>query len=115
MAKSRIKSVSKKGADWITLSKVFARNVWDERPHICEECGRYLGDEFDGMQISHILPGSVCKAAYHDPENVNILCRPCHREWENGSRSKMKIYEANQEKIANLRRKYFWSRDNLFY
>lgn len=45
-------------------------------PKRCEICGRY------GDDLSHILPRSLYPEHQTDPRNLQILCRDCHRRFD---------------------------------
>ena len=42
----------------------------------CEICGR------EGHDLSHILPRSLYPEYQTDPRNLQILCRECHRRFD---------------------------------
>lgn len=42
----------------------------------CEICGR------EGHDLSHILPRSLYPEYQTDPRNLQILCRECHRKFD---------------------------------
>ena len=44
-----------------------------DMPKRCAICGRY------GEDLSHILPRSLYPEYQTDPRNLQILCRDCHR------------------------------------
>ena len=85
--------------------------VFNSRPHECEECGRGLPDVFrdeNGMvvarwQYSHILGKGAFPEFRNDPRNINLLCLDDHQMWEWGKREEMKIYDKNQLIIQELR------------
>ena len=85
--------------------------VFNSRPHECEECGRGLSDVFrdeNGMvvarwQYSHILSKAAFPEYRNDPRNMNRLCLDCHQRWEWKNRENMKIYEKNQLTIQELK------------
>ena len=45
-------------------------------PKVCAICGRY------GDDLSHILPRSLYMEYQTDPRNLQILCRECHRRFD---------------------------------
>jgi len=69
--------------------------IWEERPHVCVECGKRLGDKLNVSYFSH----RRSKGAYPElrlvKSNIDILCTECHHEWDFGDRTKMKIYDQN--------------------
>lgn len=76
----------------------FYNQIWEDRPHFCEECGVNL-DKYvkeNGDPISHLFSHRHSKGARQDlrldPNNINLLCPECHRKWEFGNRKSMDIY-----------------------
>lgn len=58
-------------------------------PRICAICGRF------GDDLSHILPRSLYPEYQTDPRNLQILCRECHRLFDND-----REFRRNQTKIV---------------
>lgn len=83
----------------------FFRWCWGHLPHICEETMRPLHN-YSAVYISHILTRGAHPDMAHDPRNVNILCFEQHNRWENGDRTKMRIWAQNQLTIAQLKKDY---------
>lgn len=52
--------------------------IWNQRPHYCENCGRYLGDEPRVIFFSHRVAKSVSERDRLNPENIDLLCGDCH-------------------------------------
>lgn len=80
--------------------KEFYLEVWQSRPHFCEECHKNLdipdykteiGDPIPTL-FSHRTSKGARQDLRHDPENINLLCPTCHHKWEFGNRRSMKIY-----------------------
>lgn len=99
-----IKPLTTKGVEMIKKDEEFYEKVWNSKEHNCEECDRFLGDEFrddngkviDRFRYSHILPkGGRYGQFRHRLENMNLLCLDCHQEWEHGIKEDMKIYVKN--------------------
>lgn len=83
----------------------FYRFCWDHYPHICSETMRPLR-QYSATYISHIMTRGAHPEMAHDPRNVNILCFEMHNRWENGDRQNMRIYQANQIIIQQLKDEY---------
>lgn len=72
--------------------------IWANRPHFCEECGGPLGGYIraDGRPQAILFSHRHSKGSRadlrYDPKNINLLCPPCHHEWEFGERRKMDIF-----------------------
>ena len=85
--------------------------LWNSKPHYCEECGKFLGDDFrsesgfviDKFRYSHILTKGSHPEHRHNLTNFNILCLEHHQQWEVGDRSKMKIFENNVKIMERLK------------
>jgi hypothetical protein len=80
----------------------FYQEIWDEREHYCEECGRYLGEVWDRSYFSHILTKGAHPKLRRVKLNIQTVCRHCHSIWEFGDRTKMKTYRLNMERIQKL-------------
>lgn len=52
--------------------------VWDERPHLCENCGNELGNIPKNYMFSHIKAKSICSSLRLDKSNIRLLCWDCH-------------------------------------
>lgn len=52
--------------------------IWSERPHICVECGKRLGENPRVHFFSHIKPKSTHPELRLDKTNVRLLCWECH-------------------------------------
>lgn len=79
--------------------KIMRESVWKSRPHYCEECGIFLGDDPAPVYFSHILAKGAFPRFRNKSWNINLLCPKHHREWEAGKRSEMKIFEKNRKTI----------------
>ena len=85
--------------------KAFYLEIWNERSHICEHCGAYLGNEPRTYFFDHVL--EKAKRAYrhlrHEKMNIWLLCLNCHGNKTNGfltEKMKEKIFSI--KKIFNL-------------
>lgn len=83
----------------------FFRWVWDNKPHRCEECLKPLRN-YSAVYCSHILTRGAYPEAAHDARNINILCFEHHSQWENGDKTKMRIYPGNVRTIELIKREY---------
>lgn len=94
----------------IEMDEYTYEEVFNSKPHICEECGTPLPDEFrdeEGSvifreQYSHIATKAAYPEFRNDKRNFNRLCAVDHMQWEFGDRESMKIYEPNQKIIEQL-------------
>jgi hypothetical protein len=84
------------------------REIWEERPHHCRECGMYLKEPLLS-QFSHYISKGAEPRLRLAKENIDLLCEGHHFQWEFGDRRKMNIYD--EERIINLKRKAYESKD----
>jgi len=104
------KKALKKRKIVLDKDREFYKLCFDNKPQICEECGRPLPNEFkegNGSLIaiwrySHILTKAAYPEYRHNPDNINILCLEHHQQWEFGDRKKMNIFKKNQKIIESL-------------
>ena len=87
---TKIKPVSKKMQEMHKIDQEFYREIWNSRAHYCENCNKYLGDEFENngkpialYRYSHIIPKSVYPFLRHYPKNIKLLCLQCHTNFDN--------------------------------
>lgn len=73
---------------------VFLR-IWNQRPHYCENCGRYLGDEPRAIFFSHRVAKSVSERDRLNPENIDLLCGDCHFARDHQGQS---VYEKRRKR-----------------
>jgi hypothetical protein len=60
----------------------FFKEIWGERPHVCQVTGVELGDEFNVCFFSHILTkGSYPKFRYNK-KNLILMSFQAHQDWE---------------------------------
>ena len=53
-------------------------SIWDSRPHVCTNCGKYLGEEPRAHYFSHIKSKGAYPELRLDPNNCQLLCMECH-------------------------------------
>lgn len=58
-----------------------ALEIWAARPHICEVCGRALGDEPIPHYFSHLLPRGSYRRYKRDKRNILLKDSRCHAKW----------------------------------
>lgn len=64
--------------------KKFFEEIWNERPHFCENCNAYLGDEPLSIFFDHLLEKSTFPALRYIKENIMLLCWQDHADKTNG-------------------------------
>lgn len=53
--------------------------IWKERPHLCSECGKRLGEDPLPIFFSHIKSRGAHPELKMDKNNIELLCSACHR------------------------------------
>lgn len=114
--------------------KEFYRICWNNKPHYCKNCGKYLGDKFEEVTINkegekeykiinlfryaHIIPKSIYPYLRHYINNIFLLCLDCHTLFDNGTkeeRKKMKIYNEDLfDLLKQLHKKLKKDNNNIF-
>lgn len=56
--------------------------IWRERPHICINCKKSLGDEPRTYMFSHIKSKGSNSSGRLDKDNIELLCFDCHFAYE---------------------------------
>ena len=52
--------------------------IWKERPHYCESCGKWLGNESKTFNFDHLLEKSKYPEHEFDVDNIFLCCWDCH-------------------------------------
>lgn len=64
----------------------FYMSIWNERPHYCEACGVWLGNEMKPLFMDHLLEKN--ENAYphlrYEKENIFVVCGEHHGSKTNG-------------------------------
>lgn len=61
--------------------------IWFERDHICNKCGRVLHEPMRVHYFSHIHSKGARPDLRLDKNNIELLCMECHYKYEFGSRN----------------------------
>lgn len=56
----------------------FFITIWNKRPHICQHCGKRLGNEPRSYMFDHLLEKSKYKDLEFEEENIWLVCLECH-------------------------------------
>lgn len=64
--------------------------IWNQRPHFCINCGKWLGDDPMPIFFSHRVAKSVSEVDRLNPDNIDLLCGDCHFARDHQGRS---VYE----------------------
>ena len=102
------KKKSKKRKHYTDIPKSVKQIVWERDGHRCIFCHRYVPVEY---ACCHFIPRSA--GGLGIPENIYTGCSDCHREQDNGLRSKEYTLKAEN----HLQGIYGanWSKENLIY
>ena len=68
------------------------KEIWNERPHYCEECGVFLGNTINVSYFSHRKSKGANPELRLNKNNIDLLCTNHHHQWDFGDRTKMNIY-----------------------
>lgn len=60
--------------------------IWKSRPHVCEVCGAILREP-RAHNFAHIIPKSRRPDLRLDPDNIRLLCLPCHTSEHTGGKA----------------------------
>jgi len=64
--------------------------IWNERPHYCENCKESLGGEPKVHYFSHIKSKGAYPSLRLVKSNIELLCLQCHQLWDFGDRNEFK-------------------------
>jgi hypothetical protein len=64
-------------AKYGTESEFFIKEIWDKRPHVCEQCGKRLREP-KPHNFDHIIAKSRDASKRYDPNNIRLLCFAHH-------------------------------------
>jgi hypothetical protein len=82
--------------------KQFFMNYWRaHKPHVCENCSKYLGKEPLSYMFDHVLEKSKYQELAFEEENIMYLCLECHDLKTRGHLSPLM-----EERINYLKTKY---------
>ena len=75
------------------------REIWEEREHVCKNCGDELSENVSIRDFIHYFSHQKTKGAYPelrlDKTNIDLNCPTCHDLWEFADRSK--FYERTKK------------------
>ena len=92
---------------------IFYEGIWNIRAHYCENCGKFLGNNFKNFKeniisfrYAHIIPKSIYPYLRHFDKNIMLLCLDCHTKFDNSPKEiieQMKCYDGEHiEKLKKL-------------
>lgn len=103
-----------KAIETMAGDKLTYMELWNTKPHYCEECNKFLGDHTaeeaaknHKYVFSHILKKGMYGLIRNDARNFNLLCFEHHNQWESANtRKTMNIWEKNKEIMMTLLTEY---------
>ena len=88
--------------------------IWKERKHICENRRTQLGDTPKPYMFSHIISKGRNPSLRLDPDNIELLCKPCHTLHETGTIQQVKRMAHSQKKKDYLKKNDYLRYCKLF-
>lgn len=91
ISRTKIRKFSSKMINLHKEDAKFYQKIWNERPHYCENCGKFLGDSFfdengkiiNLFRYAHIITKTKYPLLRHNSENLMLLCLDCHTKFDN--------------------------------
>lgn len=94
----------KRARETIQKDNEFYEDIWNEREHVCAECGRDLGDQISKYFMAHIWgKGANANVFRWDKRNIVLLCPDHHNQLDCSDKTEMKIYPMVEETIMMLK------------
>lgn len=81
--------------------RFYTEEVWNKRPHYCQACNKWLGNEPNLCFFDHLLPKSQYPELRYEPENLYLTCSQHHSEKEAGF-----PHPKHQEAINKVKEKF---------
>lgn len=89
MKRKPLKKVSEKGLKkkeekkkLLEKDKEFYLKIWNSRPHVCFETGKFLGNEPLLTMFHHVLPKAKYPSYRHSEKNIVLLHPDVHNQVE---------------------------------
>ena len=80
--KPRLTTTTERQISKLKMDDVINKEIWAERPRICEECQSPLKTPPVKSYFSHLLSKGAHPELRHDKRNIVLHCRECHNKWE---------------------------------
>ena len=104
--RKRIPLMSKVRQDKLTalhaLDRALWMEIWDERPHVCLFCGRFLGEEPLTTFFHHPCEKAKFPEIRFNKENIVLTCLQCHSECHSANPT-TKMIELKIELITHFK------------
>ena len=91
------KKLDKSPSKFLEMRQFFL-SIWNKRPHRCENCDTYLGNEPLSYMFDHVLEKSKYPDLRYEKENICMLCLDCHSDKTN-----CKLSDFMKEKIKKVK------------
>lgn len=56
----------------------FYSSIWETRPHICQSCEQWLGNELLTVFFDHLLEKEIYTQLRYEEKNIFLCCLECH-------------------------------------
>lgn len=76
----------------------FFLDIWTQRPHVCQSCGKKLYGELKSYYMDHLLEKSIYPEFKYERANMFICCDTCHSSKSNGHPSNIHQLAINAAK-----------------
>lgn len=123
--KQKLKKFSDKMVALHEKDTIFYQKIWNKRKHYCENCGKFLGDNFRDLKghiityrYAHIIPKSIYPYLRHYDKNIMLLCLNCHTSFDNSPKEiveKMKCYDKEHIETLKVLHKQLEENQNFIY
>lgn len=80
----------------------FFMDIWKERKHNCESCGKWLGKEPLSTFFDHLLEKSKYPLLRFEEKNIFLCCFECHSKKTNGFPTDKHKEAINEAKLKLL-------------
>ena len=82
-SKAFLANIPKKKEE-LTRQWEFFLKIWSERPHICNSCGCFLGNEARSFMFDHLAEKELYPALKFKEWNILLVCLTCHNNRHQG-------------------------------
>jgi len=83
----------------ISKRNEFFLDIWRKNKHICENCGKWLGNEPLSYHFDHLLEKNKFPELKFEEFNIFLTCLDCHSRKTNGFISEIVQNRINQVKL----------------
>lgn len=123
--KGGLKKFSNKMINLHQKDEEFYKTIWSQRKHYCENCNKFLGNNFRDLKghiivyrYAHIIPKSIYPYLRHYNDNIMLLCLDCHTKFDQSPKEvikKMKCYDGEYiESLKELHKKLKQENNDIY-